>query len=184
MLPILTALTGWLSVQLAAYLFFNYALPRRRQAWTAALAKKVSTEFFDPAVLEQKIADPANYQKIQPMVEIHVDDFLRKGLPKAFPIIGSLIGDRTINQLKEIFLKELETIFPVVMQGYVKNLQEELNLERMIAEKIDGISRETVQTAAYQAIGNGLTKVAALAAALGLLIGLGQLAIVMSTVTY
>lgn len=184
MLPILTALTGWLSVQLAAFLFFRYALPRRRQEWTAALAKKVSTEFFDPAVLEQKIADPANYQKIQPMVEVHVDDFLRKGLPKAFPIIGSLIGDRTINQLKEIFLKELETIFPVVMQGYVKNLQQDLNLEQLIIEKIDGIGTEVVQRAAYQAMGGGLTKASALAAGLGLLIGLAQLAIVMSTVTY
>ncbi|WP_315814403.1 hypothetical protein [Paraflavitalea speifideaquila] len=59
-------------------------------------------------------------------MEVHVDEFLRKGLPKAFPMISTFIGERTINQLKEIFLKELETIFPVVMKGYVKTCSKTL----------------------------------------------------------
>jgi uncharacterized membrane protein YheB (UPF0754 family) len=184
MIPILSALIGWLTVQLGVKLFLGLVLPKKRHQWTAQLARLVATEFLSGNMLEQKVGSPESLQKIKPQLEVHVDEFLRKGLPKAFPMISTFIGERTINQLKEIFLQELETIFPVVMKGYVKNLQQDLNLEQMIIEKINAQSTENIQVAVYQAIGNKLNLAAGLAALLGLLIGLAQLGIVMATVTY
>lgn len=181
MLPILTALTGWLSIQLAVKLFLTYYLPRQRGEWTARLAHRVAAEWFSPALLEEKIAGPGSFEKIRPQVEVHIDDFLRQGLPKSFPIIGTLIGERTISQLKEIFMKELETIFPVVMKGYIHNLQAELNPEQMIREKMAAIPTATIQHTVYQSIGSGINQAAWLAAGMGLLVGLGQLFIVLFT---
>lgn len=184
MIPILSALLGWLTIQLSVKLFFSYTFPRKRQQWTAQLANKVSTELFSFDLLEQKITSPESLQKIMPQVEVHVDDFLRKGLPKSFPMISAFIGERTINQLKEIFMKELETIFPVVMKGYVQNLREDLNLEQMVQDKVGGISTETIQTAVYQSIGTDLNRASLLAGVLGLLVGLIQLGIVLATVSF
>jgi uncharacterized membrane protein YheB (UPF0754 family) len=181
LIPVLSALIGWLTIRLSVNLFFTRVFPRKRRQWTEQLAKLVSTEFFSMATLEQKITNPESVQKIMPQVEVHIDEFLRTGLPKAFPIIGSFIGERTINQLKEIFMKELETIFPVVMKGYVKNLQQDLNLEQMVIDKVDIIPSKHIQTAVYQTIGADLNRAAGLAALLGLLIGLIQLGIVWAT---
>ena len=181
LIPLLSALVGWLTVRLSVSLFFSRIFPQRRRQWTEQLAKLVSTQLFSFEALEQKITNPENIQKIMPQVEVHVDDFLRKGLPKAFPIISTFIGDRTINQLKEIFMKELETIFPTVMKGYVKNLQEDLNLEQMILEKVESFTTRDIQTVVYQSIGADLNKTALLAGLLGFLIGLIQLAIVLTT---
>ena len=181
MIPILSALIGWLTIQLAVKLFLTRVLPRQRGQWTAQLATMVSTELFSMDALEQKITSPENFQKIMPQVEVHIDDFLRKGLPKAFPIISTFIGERTISQLKEIFMKELETIFPVVMKGYVKNLQQDLNLEQMVKDKIGSISNEKIQTTVYQSIGPDLNRAALLAGTFGFLVGLLQLVIVLVT---
>lgn len=181
MIPILSALIGWLTIQLAVKLFFTRILPSKRGQWTAQLANRVSTELFSMDTLEQKITSPESFQKIMPQVEVHIDDFLRKGLPKAFPIISTFIGERTINQLKEIFMKELETIFPVVMKGYVKNLQQDLNLEQMVKDKVESINNEQIQAAVYQAIGPDLNRASLIAGAFGLLVGLAQLAIVLAT---
>jgi uncharacterized membrane protein YheB (UPF0754 family) len=183
LIPILSALVGWLTVRLSVSLFFSHVFPRGRRQWTEQLAKLVSTQLFSFEALEQKITNPENVQKIMPQVEVHVDDFLRKGLPKAFPIISSFIGDRTINQLKEIFMKELETIFPKVMQGYVKNLQQDLNLEQMILEKVESFTTKDIQTAVFRSMGPDLNRAACLAALLGLLVGLVQLAIVWMTIS-
>jgi uncharacterized membrane protein YheB (UPF0754 family) len=183
LIPALTAFTGWITIRLAVSLFLKRVFPQQREQWTAQLAKKVSTEFISFDAIGQKITNPENIQKIMPQVEVHVDDFLRKGLPKAFPIISSFIGERTIGQLKEIFLKELETIFPTVMQSYIGNLEQELNLEQLIRDKVNSYSSEDIETAVYQAIGADLNKAAGLAALLGLLIGLVQLAIVWATVS-
>lgn len=184
MIPILSALVGWLTIQLSVKLFFGFVFPRKRQQWTAQLAKTVSTDLFSFADLEEKITSPESLQKIMPQVEVHIDDFLRKGLPKSFPMISAFIGERTINQLKEIFMKELETIFPLVMKGYVKNLQEDLDLEQMVTNKVAAITTEKIQVTVYQAIGSDLNRAALLAALLGLLIGLIQLGIVLATVTF
>lgn len=181
MLPLLTALTGWLSIQLAVKLFLTRALPRRREQWTAQLAERVAAEWFSAELLEQKIAHPGNFQQIKPQVEVHVDEFLRVGLPKSFPIIGSLIGERTISQLKEIFMQELETIFPTVMKSYIHTMQQELDPAQLIREKVAAIPTESLQYTVTQSIDTEVNKVAWLAAALGLLVGLVELAIVLGT---
>lgn len=180
LIPALTAFTGWITIRLAVSLFLKRIVPQQRAQWTAQLAKKVSAEISLDAI-GQKITSPENVQKIMPQVEIHVDEFLRKGLPKAFPIISSFIGERTIGQLKEVFMKELETIFPNVIQNYIGNLQQELDLEQMIQDKVNNYSSADIETAVYQAVGPNLNKAAALAALLGLLIGLVQLAIIWLT---
>ena len=181
MIPILSALTGWLTVQWGVKLFLGRVLPRQRGQWTAQLAKAVSTELFSSDILEQKVANPESFEKLRPQLEIHIDDFMRKGLPKAFPVISTFIGERTIGQLKEIFMKELETIFPAVMQGYVKNLQQDLNLEQMVTDKVNAIPTERIQAAAYRALGARVNKAALLAGLLGLFVGLIQLFIVLIT---
>jgi uncharacterized membrane protein YheB (UPF0754 family) len=180
LIPALTAFTGWITIRLAVSLFLKRVLPQHRQQWTAQLAKKVSAEISFDAI-GQKITSPENVQKIMPQVEVHVDDFLRKGLPKAFPVISTFIGERTIGQLKEIFMKELTTIFPTVIQNYIGNLQQELDLEQLIHDKVNGYSTEAIQTAVYQAAGADLNKAAGLAALLGLIIGLLQLVILWFT---
>jgi hypothetical protein len=181
LIPALTAFTGWLSIRLLVWFFFKRVFPQQRSAWTAQLAKKVSTEFFSLETIGQKATSPESIQKIMPQVEVHVDDFLRKGLPKAFPVISSFIGERTIGQLKEIFMKELETIFPTVMQGYINNLQQELDLEQMILDKANHYTDGSIEQEIRGAIGADLNKAAALAAGIGLLIGLVQLLIVWFT---
>jgi len=182
LIPALTALTGWLSIRLLVYLFFKRVFPQHRQQWTAQLAQKVSTDLFSLEAIGQKITSPENVQKIMPQVEVHVDDFLRKGLPKAFPVISTFIGERTIGQLKEIFMKELENIFPTVMHGYINNLQQELNLEQTIQDKVNSYASADIEKAVYRALGPDLNKAAGLAAGLGLLVGLIQLAILWMTV--
>lgn len=181
MIPILSALTGWLTVQWGVKLFLGRVLPRQRGQWTAQLAKTVSTELFSSDMLEQKVANPASFEKLRPQLEVHIDDFMRNGLPKAFPVISAFIGERTIGQLKEIFMKELETIFPAVMQGYVKNLHQDLDLEQMVTDKVNAIPTERIRSAVYKATGPQFNKAALLAGLLGLFVGLIQLFIVLIT---
>jgi hypothetical protein len=79
-------------------------------------------------------------KKIMPLVEEHVDDFLRNKLKEKMPVIGMFIGNKTIDSLKEVFLKEIEDLFPQVLKQFTGNLQSELNIEAMIVNKITTVS--------------------------------------------
>ena len=61
-------------------------------------------------------------------------------------MISLFIGDKTINQLKEVFMKELEELFPVIMKNYVANLKHDLDLERIVADKITNFSSDRLET--------------------------------------
>lgn len=92
-------LTATLSGALLAPLFiYAYVSPSR--------VKK----FVNPL-----LSDPSFVQSIMPQAEIHVDKFLRERLPAAMPVVGMLIGEKTIAQMKGIFLEELGTLFPIFM---------------------------------------------------------------------
>ena len=57
-------------------------------------------------------------------------------------MISMFIGDKTINTLKTVFMKEIEDLFPQVMQQFAGELKNDLNIEQMVVSKINNISPE------------------------------------------
>src|SRR5512138_4044859 len=105
LIPISSALSCWLVIRLFLYLLFRRVIPRKQSSIAASVGKAVADNFFSGEMIEQKITDPKNLQKIMPVVEEHIDDFLRNKLKKQMPVVGMFIGDKTINSLKEVFVR-------------------------------------------------------------------------------
>ncbi|HZI54007.1 MAG TPA: DUF445 domain-containing protein, partial [Chitinophagaceae bacterium] len=134
--------------------------------------------FASFADIEKKISDPANMHKIKPLIETHIDDFLRNKLKDQMPMISMFIGDKTINTLKTVFMKEIEDLFPQVMQQFAGDIKNDLNVEQMVVLKIKNIPPEKVESILYQDLAKELRLASVGAVALGLLIGFLQLVII------
>jgi len=131
---LLPALLGWL----AALAGLNFI---RKGSWLNGinllqLGTSLENELLSPGFIKEKLLTPDNYQKLVPQVESHIDHFLRVRLKEDMPVVGMMIGDRTINQMKGIFLKEMEQLFPEVMEGYLNNMRESSSINGMLAEKL------------------------------------------------
>ena len=61
------------------------------------------------------------------------------------PMIGMLIGDKTINSLKEVFLKEIEDMFPQVMDKFTGNLKNEFDIQTLVTARVNSISPAQLQ---------------------------------------
>ena len=188
LIPVISAFIGWIINRFLVKLLFHpkkptrvlgFTLqgifPKRQKQFAAQLGKLVSTELFSFSDIEQKIVSPENVSRIMPVVETHIDDFLRNRLKDAFPMIGMFIGERTINELKAVFMKELEQIFPVVMKGYMTNLQQQLDLEQIVVSKLSSFSPDKLETIVYQNMSKELRLVELAGAATGFIIGLIQI---------
>jgi uncharacterized membrane protein YheB (UPF0754 family) len=136
------------------------------------IGRLVSTELFSFEALQEKATNPENFNKLKPEIETHIDIFLRERLKDTFPMLSMLIGDKTINQLKTAFLLELESLFPVVMKSYLAGLENELDLEKMITQKIAGFSISKTEGLVLTSAKKQLVKLQVLGAAIGLLLGL------------
>jgi uncharacterized membrane protein YheB (UPF0754 family) len=187
-IPFISAFIHWLTIWMALKLLFHprqptkilgFTLqgifPKKQRQIAVSLGRIVGQELLSFDDIEQKITDPENVRRILPLVEQHIDNFLRNKLKETMPMIAMFIGDKTINQFKGVFMKELEELFPVVMSNYVHNLREDLDLEKIVVEKIAGFSNDRLESMLNEFLTKEFRFVEVIGAALGFLIGLLQI---------
>jgi uncharacterized membrane protein YheB (UPF0754 family) len=187
-IPFISAFIHWLTIWMALKLLFHprqpkkvlgFTLqgifPKRQRQIAESLGRIVGQELLSFGDIEKAITDPQNVQRILPLVEEHIDHFLRNKLKETMPMIAMFIGDKTINQLKTVFMKELEELFPIIMRNYVTHLRDDLDLEKMVVEKIAGFSNDRLETMLNEFLTKEFRFVEVIGAALGFLIGLLQI---------
>ena len=190
LIPLISAFIGWVTNWVAIKMLFHPRepkkilgitfhgiFPKRQQQFAEKLGKLVSAEFLSFDDIEQKISNPENLKKIMPMIENHMDDFLRNRLGKEMPVISMFIGDKTISKLKESFMKEIEVLFPQVMKQYATNLKDELDLEQIVIKKVAGFSSDKLEEVLYQIMSKEFRFVEIIGAVIGFIIGVVQVII-------
>lgn len=190
LVPVISAFIGWFTNWIAIKMLFHPKkpirflgvtihgiFPKRQKQFAEKLGKLVSEELISFREIEEKIANPDNVKKLMPLVEEHIDHFLRVKLAQQMPVISMFIGDKTINQLKQVFIVELEELFPTIMSNYMKHLQEELNLEKIVVEKVSGFSSDKLEDILKSIMSKEFRFIEILGGILGFILGLIQVAI-------
>jgi hypothetical protein len=133
LLPLSGALAGMVLAPLALRWF---ATPRRVRRIAAALT---------PGIL--------------PLADTHVDDFLRNKLPKAMPVMSMLVGEKTIAQLKAVFMEELQNLLPEFAERCAGKLAARLIYKAVLAGFLAGASIGALQMLLGLLVGpSGLVK--------------------------
>lgn len=192
LIPLISAFIGWFTNWIAIKMLFHPKkpikilgitihgiFPKRQKQFAEKLGKMVSAELLSFKDIEAKIANPENVKQLMPFVEEHIDYFLRNKLSEQMPIISMFIGDKTITQLKTVFLAELETMFPLIMSKYMGHLQEQLDLEKIVTEKVSNFSTEKLEEILVGIMSKEFRFVEIIGGVLGFLIGLLQVVITM-----
>jgi uncharacterized membrane protein YheB (UPF0754 family) len=194
LIPLISAFIGWFTNWIAIKMLFHPKepkkilgitfhgiFPKRQQQFAEKLGKLVSEELLSFKEIEEKIINPDNLSKIMPLVEGKIDLFLHEKLKTVFPMISMFIGQNTINQLKLVFMQELETMFPEIIGSYMKHLESELDLEKMVTKKVAGFSSDKMETILNQIMSKEFRFVEIIGGVLGLLIGILQVLITLLT---
>ena len=178
LIPIISAILGWSLNRVAIQLFFKKLLPAKQPEIAAKIGSAAGSG-FSFVDMEGRFTDGEALKKIMPIIESHIDEFLRHKLGKAMPVISMFIGDKTINQLKGVFMKELEEIFPATIKTYLTNLQEDIDFKKIVTEKIAAIPSYKLEAEIKKAIPRELRLFKIYGAIGGFLIGLIQLIFIM-----
>jgi uncharacterized membrane protein YheB (UPF0754 family) len=189
-IPLISAFIGWFTNWIAIKMLFHPKepkrilgitfhgiFPKRQKQFAEKLGKLVSAELLSFSDIESKITDPKNLDKIMPVVDKHIDDFLRIRLADAMPVISMFIGDKTINQLKEVFMTEMQTLFPVIMGNYMGKLKDDLDLEKIVVDKVAAFSTDKLESILVQIMSKEFKFVEIIGGVLGLIIGIVQVLI-------
>lgn len=194
LIPVISAFIGWVTNWVAIKMLFHPKqpvkvlgitfqgiFPKRQDQFAVKLGKLVSEQLLSFNDIESKLTNPANLQKMMPMVEQKIDDFLRIKLADTMPMISMFIGDKTIEKLKTAITTELESLFPALIKNYTSSLRQELDLEQIVTEKVKNFSSDQLEDILYQVMAREFKFVEIIGGVLGFLIGLVQVAITLLT---
>jgi uncharacterized membrane protein YheB (UPF0754 family) len=194
LIPVISAFIGWFTNWIAIKMLFHPREPRkvlgitlhgifpkRQMVFAEKLGKLVSRELLSFDDIRDKITNPENLKKLMPLIEGHIDNFLRVKLGDEMPFLSMFIGDKTINSLKTIFMQELETLFPQVMSNYAGQLQAELDLEKIVIEKVAAFSSEKLESILFEIMSKEFRFVEIIGGVIGFIIGLVQIVITLLT---
>ena len=189
-IPIISAFIGWFTNWIAIKMLFHPKepkrilgltfhgiFPKRQKIFAEKLGKMISAEFLSYEDIEEKIANPKNLEKLMPMIEEHVDNFLKNKLSDEMPFLSLFIGSKTIKSLKKTFMQELEILFPQIMKRYAGHLEEELDLEKIVIDKVSAFSTDKLEDILYQIMSKEFRFVEILGGVIGFLIGIVQVLI-------
>lgn len=155
--------------------------PKRQKVFAEKLGRLVSAELLSFGDIQDKITSIENLKKLTPLIEGHIENFLRVKLGEEMPLLSIFIGERTIKSLKRIFMQELEILFPQIMKGYTDQLAHDLNLERIVTEKVAAFSSEKLESILIQIMSKEFRFVEILGGVIGFIIGLLQILITVLT---
>jgi uncharacterized membrane protein YheB (UPF0754 family) len=183
--PLIGALTGWLVMSAGLWFLFHPVkpinilgieiqgiIPKKKPALDSTLSKYIAERFISFEEIEQKLVNPESFQKIVPSIEAHIDDFLKHKLGKSMPMLSMFIGEKTISQLKKVFMEELAELFPAVMKNYLGQLQQEIDVEGVLYAKLAKIPPQRIEADVKELLAQEWKKAKMMGAIIGLVTSL------------
>ena len=133
LIPFLTALLGWVLAWLfVKSLFFPYyTVQIGNFKWEAGL-KQLIAKLPIEQFLQTDDAKNGTFNTVLPFIDAKLDDFFKHKLGEKLPMISMFIGEKTIGQLKEIFIDELRQLFPDLIGKFGQGVKDNMvdNMEQ------------------------------------------------------
>jgi uncharacterized membrane protein YheB (UPF0754 family) len=190
LIPVISGFIGWITNWVAIKMLFHPRkpiriigiqvqgiFPKRQQQFAAKLGKLVSEELLSFDEIKSVIANPENLSHIMPYLDQAIDRFLKEKLSSAMPMISMFIGDKTMETIKTVLSKELEQMLPELIDQYVDQIRDRLDLEKIVTEKVSRFSSDKLEAILYQVMAKEFRFIEILGGVLGFLIGLLQVAL-------
>ena len=187
-IPFISAFIHWITIWMALKMLFHPkqpkkflgltihgVFPKKQKEIAANLGRIVGQELLSFDEIEQKITNADNLSSVYPEIEKHIDEFLRVRLKSSMPIISMFISDKTVDQLKGVFMEELKTLLPNLLKNYVGNLKSQLDLEKIVYEKVASFSSDKLEDLLNKILTKEFRFIEVIGTILGFLIGLLQI---------
>jgi len=190
-LPILAALIGWITNFLAFKMLFSPHQPKKilgltfqgvfpkRQAQIAEnLGDLVANELFSMKDVAKKIEDLSTQPEALEEVGKRIEKTIRGKLISAFPMLSMFLSDEMIEKVTNLFKGELEDFLRVSAQGLAVKMEESLDIQAVVREKVQAFSANKIEELLIGFMEQEFRFIEKIGAVLGFLIGCVQVLLV------
>lgn len=189
-LPLIAALTGYITNYIAIKMLFHPRekvkilflevqgiFPKRQKTLAEKLGKIVAEELFSVEDVKASLQKPGNAEEVTAVVDARLNDFLDNRLGEAMPMLAMFMNDELKLKIKTTLEAELQLILPELIDRFVSKIEEEVDVERTVYEKVVGFSTDKLEDILYSIMSKEFKFIEILGGILGFIIGLVQIAI-------
>jgi uncharacterized membrane protein YheB (UPF0754 family) len=187
-LPVFAALIGWMTNFLAVKMLFHPkepknifgfsfhgVFPKRQSALAEKLGHLVSEELFSASDVSAKIKDFATSEEAMEEVGKRIEATIRNKLVQTFPMLAMFLSDEMVEKVTGLFKNELKDFLSETSQGLGEKLEQNLNVQVMVQERVNAFSSEKLETLLNDLMKKEFRFIELVGAVLGFLIGCVQL---------
>ena len=188
-LPVISAFIGYITNVVAIRLLFwpkkpinlglfslQGVLPKRQEQIASSIGQLVDQELLSIDELFDKINTP----EIRGTLTDKIGGILKERLSELLPrIVPDRIGKKIGEVLEKILRQEAANIIRQSMDAGSKYLNEEVNIQQMVEDKINAFDLDELEEMIRGVTSNELTFIEILGGVLGFIIGLLQVAILL-----
>jgi uncharacterized membrane protein YheB (UPF0754 family) len=121
-------------------------IPCYRKQLIQQVGAWINTQAIPNLKLEEKLTAPGNLEQLMPIIETHIDDFLRNKLAKEMPMISMFISDKLIAKLKETFMQEIAQLLPKLLGSFAGQLQQKADATLFLYQLSDNYPDHKIQS--------------------------------------
>ena len=190
LLPLIAALIGWMTNYIAVKMLFHPkepkkivgitfhgVFPKRQNVLAEKLGQLVADELFSVSDVSAKIKEFATSDEAMNEVGKRIEMTIRNKLVQAFPMLAMFLTDEMVEKVTGLFKNELKDFLSATSQGMGEKLEENLNVEAMVKERVNAFSSEKLEKLLNQLMKKEFKFIELVGAILGFLIGCLQLVI-------
>ena len=114
-IPLMSAILGWL----VAWLFIKAIFITKE----GGLSKMIRSIEIDKIITKEFSLQ--QFESALPLIDEQLDQFFKQRLGEKMPMISMFIGDKTVHELKMVFIDELKSLFPSLVHQFLFKAQQD-----------------------------------------------------------
>lgn len=188
LLPFIAAFIGWFTNYIAVKMLFHPRkpvkilgitlqgiFPKRQTQFAQKLGTLVSNELISFDEIANKINTPNTTKQALPIIEQHIDHFIQHKLKEEIPLLSMFITEKSIASIKQSMVREIENMFPTLIQKMVEGIKNDLDIEKIVIEKVNNFSSDKLEQILFSIMKKEFRFIEIIGAILGFVIGLLQI---------
>ena len=190
-LPIIAAITGWVTNFLAIKMLFHPKkkvnlylfsiqgiFPKRQAVLAERLGKIVASELFSFQDIKDRFTSTSTAVEINKVLDEKLEDFIEVKIKSAMPALAMFLNKDAKERIKETLHQEFQHILPDILNKYSEKLENDINVEEIVYKKVAAFSSDKLEQILFSIMKKEFKFIEILGGVLGFMIGIIQLLII------
>ncbi len=187
-LPIIAAITGWVTNYLAIKMLFHPKkkikiffitiqgiFPKRQDLLAERLGRIVATELFSFKDIKERFTSTSTAVEINRVLDEKLEDFLDVKLKAMMPMLAMFLNNDAKSKIKDTLHLEFQNILPDILNKYSEKLERDIDIEKIVSQKVAAFSSDKLEQILFSIMKKEFKMIEILGGVLGFFIGLIQL---------